>query len=198
VPDPDPRRPRLADLTWPRRTARTTLRPLTLDDVDAVLAYRGDPDVNRWLGRPARTREELVDSHFAADDLLDALAVEVDGRVVGDTMVTVGDAWGQKDVREQARRTVAVLAWALAPSHHGRGLMTEAVEELLRISFEELGVRRVVAECFATNEPSWRLMERVGMRREAHTRQDALHRDLGWVDGLAYAILADEWRSRHA
>ncbi len=196
--DLDPRRPRLADLTWPRRTARLTLRPLTLDDVDAVLAYRGDPDVNRWLGRPARTREELVASHFGADDLLDALAVEVDGQVVGDTMVTVSDAWGQKDVREQARHTVAVLAWVLSPGHHGRGLMTEAVEELLRISFEELGVRRVVAECFATNEPSWRLMERVGMRREAHTRQDALHRDLGWVDGLAYAILADEWRSRRA
>jgi RimJ/RimL family protein N-acetyltransferase len=73
--------------------------------------------------------------------------------------------------------------------------MTEALEEVLRICFDELGVRRVKAECFAFNEPSWRLMERVGMRREAHTVQDSMHRDLGWIDGYSYAILADEWRT---
>ena len=77
------------------------LRPLVLDDVDAVLAYRGDPDVNRWLGRPARTREELVDSHFAADDLLDALAVEVDLRdraACDDVVARTVDELGGLDV----------------------------------------------------------------------------------------------------
>ena len=49
--------------------------------------------------------------------------------------------------------------------------------------------------CFAANEPSWRLMERVGMRREAHNVKDSLHRDHGWQDGYVYALLADEWRS---
>lgn len=188
----------LLELPWPRRTERLLLRPLALDDADAVLAYRSDPEVGRWLGRPARTREELLDSHFTEQDLQHALAMELDGQVVGDLMVVVEDAWGQRDVRERARRSVAVLAWVLSPDHHGRGLMTEAVEEVLRVCFEDLGVRRVVAECFALNEPSWRLMERVGMRREAHAVADSLHRDLGWIDGLAYALLADEWRQRRS
>lgn len=188
-------RPRLADLAWPRRTSRLTLRPLTVDDVDAVLAYRSDPDVGRWLGRPARSREELMASHFTEASLPDALAVELDGEVVGDMMVIVADAWGQKDVRDRARNMVALLAWVLAPAHHGHGLMTEALQAVLRVTFEDLGVRRVKAECFAPNEPSWRLMERVGMRRETHAVRDSLHRDLGWVDTLGYALLADEWRA---
>lgn len=191
-------RSRLADLAWPRHTTRLTLRPLTVDDVDAVLAYRSDPDVDRWLGRPGRSREELVASHFRDDDLANTLAIELDGTVVGDVAATVDDPWAQLDVRPLARGTVATLAWVLSPAHHGHGLMTEVVEEVLRICFDELGVRRVVAACFATNEPSWRLMERIGMRREMHAVQDSLHRDLGWVDSLGYAILVDEWRARRA
>ena len=58
-----------------------------------------------------------------------------------------------------------------------------------------LGARRVVADCFAANEASWRLMERVGMRREQHHVEDSLHAELGWLDGLGYALLATEWRA---
>ena len=50
--------------------------------------------------------------------------------------------------------------------------------------------------CFADNEPSWRLMERVGMRRELYAVRESLHRSGAWLDGLGYALLADEWRSR--
>ena len=67
---------------------------------------------------------------------------------------------------------------------------------MLAICFDDLGLRRVTADCFAANSPSWRLMERVGMRREAHRVAESLHRDLGWVDSYAYALLAREWRAR--
>ena len=53
----------------------------------------------------------------------------------------------------------------------------------------------MIANCFAENTPSWRIMERVGMRREAHNVKDSLHRDRGWCDGFVYALLAEEWRS---
>jgi RimJ/RimL family protein N-acetyltransferase len=78
----------------------------------------------------------------------------------------------------------------LDPSATGRGYATEAVRELVRICFEELGLRRVVATCFAENEPSWRLMERVGMHRELHAVRDALHRSGEWCDTYRYALLA--------
>ena len=78
----------------------------------------------------------------------------------------------------------------------GSGYATEAVAELLRLCFEDLGLRRVLANCFADNEPSWRLMERLGMRRERVTRPRVAAPRAGWLDGLGYALLAEEWRER--
>ncbi|WP_311208615.1 MULTISPECIES: GNAT family protein [unclassified Aeromicrobium] len=188
----------LLRLDWPRRTERLSLRPLTLDDVDALWAYRSDPSLHQWTGRSPASRDELVLEHFTARARGCTLVAELDGEVVGDLMVHVEDAWAQRDVAHRGRGELVVLGWTLAPRRGGQGLMTEAVEEVLRICFEDLGVHRVKAECFAANEPSWRLMERVGMRRELHAVRDSLHRDLGWVDTLGYALLADEWRAAHA
>jgi RimJ/RimL family protein N-acetyltransferase len=70
------------------------------------------------------------------------------------------------------------------------------VEEVLRVCFDVLGLRRVVAGCFAANTASWRLMERVGMRREGYAVRDALHRSGEWMDSCEYALLAEEWRAR--
>jgi RimJ/RimL family protein N-acetyltransferase len=86
----------------------------------------------------------------------------------------------------------------LAPEHAGRGYATEAVRELVRVCFEELGLRRVLAQCFADNHASWRLMERLGMRREMYTVNESLHRSGEWLDGMMYALLADEWAAREA
>ncbi|MGN6239481.1 MAG: GNAT family N-acetyltransferase, partial [Cellulosimicrobium cellulans] len=114
--------------------------------------------------------------------------------VIGDFMLRRQDAWAQSEVADQAHDAEAELGWVLDPSHTRRGYATEAVRELLRYSFEDLGVRRVTANCFLHNDTSWRLMERVGMRREGVGVRDSLHRDLGWVDGVTYALLADEPR----
>jgi RimJ/RimL family protein N-acetyltransferase len=108
-------------------------------------------------------------------------------------MLRVEDAWAQAEVAEQARGVQAELGWVLHPDHAGHGYATEAVRALLRLCFEELGLRRVTANCFAANEASWRLMERVGMRRELYTVRESLHRSGEWLDGIGYALLADEW-----
>lgn len=103
------------------------------------------------------------------------------------------DAWAQLDVADQARGTQAELGWVLDPVHTGHGYATEAVRELLRYCFQDLGVRRVTANCFLDNDTSWRLMERVGMRRELHAVGESLHRSGRWLDTLGYAILDEEW-----
>jgi RimJ/RimL family protein N-acetyltransferase len=111
-------------------------------------------------------------------------------------MVAVEDGWAQSEVADRARGVQAEIGWALDPAHQGQGYATEAVGEVLRICFDGLGLRRVTAGCFADNEPSWRLMERVGMRREEYSVADSLHRSGAWLDGMAYALLAEEWRAR--
>ena len=69
------------------------------------------------------------------------LVVELDGAVIGDLMVKVGDAWAQAEVKEQARGVQAELGWVLHPDHTGHGYATEAVRELLRLCFDELGLQ---------------------------------------------------------
>jgi RimJ/RimL family protein N-acetyltransferase len=115
------------------------------------------------------------------------------GRMIGDIMVLVEDGWAQAEVAEQARDTQAELGWVLDPAFGGRGYATEAVRAVIALCFGPLGLRRVHAGCIASNEASWRLMERVGMRREEFSRETALHRSGRWVDGMSYGLLASEW-----
>jgi RimJ/RimL family protein N-acetyltransferase len=190
----------LSAVDWPVRTPRLAIRPATADDTEAFYAFRSLPEVSRWVTREAGTLEEFRALATEPGRLAKTLAIEHDGRVVGDLMIAVQDAWGQAEVEQDAVGVQAELGWTLHPSYAGRGLATEAVRAVLGICFGPLGLRRVVAECFAANTASWRLMERVGMRREAHHVADSLHRSGEWLDGLTYALLAEEWHraSRNA
>lgn len=200
---------------WPVRTERLQVRPMTAPDIDAMWEWRRIPDVNRWLGLAPDTidafRERYLDpDRLAAMYIVELLPTEADGQTdgdgpamgegravpIGDIMIKIGDAWAQLEVAEQAKDVEAELGWVLSPEHTGRGYATEAIRAVIDVCFGPLGLRRVHAGCFADNEPSWRLMERLGMRREEFSRKTALHRSGEWLDGMNYGILAEEWRAR--
>jgi len=122
--------------------------------------------------------------------LAKTLIVELEGEVIGDLMLAVEDAWAQTEIAQQAQGALADLGWVLHPDHAGHGYATEAVRELIRLCFEDLGLRRVTANCFADNTASWRLMERVGMRRETYAVKESLHRSGEWLDTMGYGLLA--------
>jgi RimJ/RimL family protein N-acetyltransferase len=181
-------------LSRPLHTDRLTLRPATLADVETTWNYRRLDEVNEWLTGCPDTPDGYRDLFTRPDRLATNVIVELhDGTTVGDFMLRRHDTSSQTDVSDQAAGQQVELGWVLDPAHTGRGYATEAVHELLRHSFEDLGAHRVTANCFLANEVSWRLMERLGMRREAHTRRDALHRTGEWLDSPSYALLADEW-----
>ncbi len=186
----------LSAVAWPLRTARLTIRPATTEDVEATWRIRRLPEVGRWITRWPTERAAYAEAFCAPERLPLTLVYERDGTVIGDLMLRVEDAWAQAEVADDARGVQAELGWTLDPALGGHGYATEAVAELVRACFEELGLRRLLANCFADNTASWRLMERLGMRRELVTVRESLHRELGWVDGLGYALLAEEWRER--
>jgi RimJ/RimL family protein N-acetyltransferase len=66
---------------------------------------------------------------------------------------------------------------------------------LLRLGFEDLGLHRIAARCDARNTASARVMERAGLRREAHLVQSEFVKG-EWTDELIYAILRSEWAAR--
>ncbi|GAB4059501.1 GNAT family N-acetyltransferase [Catellatospora paridis] len=180
--------------TYPIRTPRLTLRPVTLNDLDDVYAYQSRPDVVRWmLGTGPRTREQSRSSvtAMAGEDALRAvgdcltLAATTDAGVIG----TVELVW-----RSEEDRT-AELGYVFHPDHGGRGLATEAATALLDWGFGEFGLHRVFARCHGRNEASARLMSRLGMRQEAHNVESYLFGG-EWADQLVFAVLAREWRAR--
>lgn len=180
-------------LAHPIHTERLTLRAATAEDADPTWKFRQLDSVNEWLtGCPPD-----IDGYRALfadpDRLATTVIVQLGAQIVGDFMLRREDAWAQLEMEDQARGVQVELGWVLDPAHTGHGYATEAVRELLRHCFERLGVRRVTANCFLANEASWRLMERVGMRREIHAVRESLHRSGEWLDTVGYTVLADEW-----
>lgn len=189
--------PRPSALDRPLHTEHLGLRPATADDADPTWRYRRLPSVNEWVyGSPADRdayREVFSDPSRLATTVVVTLGRDAAAPIIGDLMLRREDAWAQRTVTDQARGAQAELGWALDPAHTGHGYATEAVREMLRYCFHDLGVRRVTATCFLDNTRSQRLMERVGMRREQHAVRESLHRSGRWLDTVGYAILREEW-----
>ncbi|HEV2129070.1 MAG TPA: GNAT family protein [Thermomicrobiales bacterium] len=86
------------------------------------------------------------------------------------------------------------VGYRLHPDHWGQGYASEAVRTMLAYGFRDLDLHRIIGTCDDHNEPSRRLLERIGMRQEAHFRE------IEWIKGewrsqLVYAILRGEWES---
>jgi RimJ/RimL family protein N-acetyltransferase len=184
----------LLEPSYPLRTERLRLRPYRPDDVDAVLSMFGREDVSRYLNWEPMDREAAT---ALVERRLQQLRIEHegDGIVLVVEEADAGGFVGEMMLRltSEASRQGEV-GWSVHPDAQGRGYATEGSREMLRLGFDELGLHRIVAECDPRNEASIRVMEKLGMRREAH-HLDALFLKGEWVGSLVYAMLDAEWRA---
>lgn len=179
----------------PRPAAAPIIRHAAAADIDQILRWRATPEVTRWLIETESDPERLRRRWFEGLDDPDAhyLVAEVEGAIAGYGSMEVGDGLGQRH-GELWQRTAGHLGYLIDPQFAGNGYATAIARALLELAFTKLGVRRVTAGCFADNRASWRVMEKLGMRREEHGVKDSWHAEYGWIDGYTYAILADEWQ----
>ena len=96
--------------------------------------------------------------------------------------------------RRSAEHAQGELGFLIHPDHQGRGYATEASLALLRVGFEEAGFHRIVGRLDARNTASARVLERLGMRREADLVENELVKG-EWTSETVYALLAEEWRA---
>ena len=179
---------------YPLATERLLLRPFTLADSEAMHAMHASEQSVRYLyweplsPEAARERVEQRLGRRSIHEEGDALALAVElaatGEVVGDVALT----WSS---RQHSR---GELSFIIHPDHHGRGYATEAARLLLRIAFADLGLHRVIGRLEARNAASARVLERLGLRQEAHLVENE------WVKGrwdseIVYAILDREWQA---
>ncbi|WUJ71115.1 GNAT family N-acetyltransferase [Kribbella soli] len=178
---------------YPLRTERLELRPHRMDDLDDLYAFHSRPEVVRYTPWPVRDREETrvaLEKKLSQGELTESgqwlvLAIELreSGTVIGEVLLK----W-ESEIDRQGE-----IGFALHTAYQGKGLAAEAAREMLRVGFEELGLHRIVAVLDDRNDASARLLERLGMRREAHFI-DALQFKGEWANEYVYALLEDDWR----
>lgn len=178
----------------PIRIDNLLLRRVCERDFIDMFAYYGHPEVARYQFWEPFTEEQvsqLIASQLEMPPgetnvpLLLAVEWEDEHRVIGDCSITITSI----DDRQ------AEVGFVFHPRYHGRGFATRAVHAAVGYAFRELGMRRIVAATDVRNERSWKLLERIGMRREGQVRRDSRVKG-EWVDDFIYAMRDDEWPAR--
>jgi RimJ/RimL family protein N-acetyltransferase len=180
---------------YPIGTARLLLRPFRGEDLDDLHAMQSREDLTRYLYWSPRTRDEVADVirkrigmgvlEREGDILVLAVELRETGRVIGD----VNLAWHSEEHRQ------GEFGFVFHPDHHGRGYAGEAAVEMLRLGFEGLHLHRIIGRADGRNTASARLMEKLGLRREAHFVENEMVKG-EWTDEVVYAMLATEWADR--
>lgn len=169
-------------------TRRLLLRRFAPDDAEEVAEYAASPEWGRYLVNvpqpfTPRDAEEFV-VRFASPETSGAtvmFAIVLDGKVIGEAYLNL-DAQNQR----------AELGYSLSPEHWGKGLATEAARAVMDWGFQTSRLNKVFATCDPRNEPSRRVLERLGMSLEGQLRRHLLWRG-EFRDVLHYGLLRGEW-----
>jgi RimJ/RimL family protein N-acetyltransferase len=178
---------------YPIETERLLLRPYREADIDVLHDIQSRPEVVRYLYWEPRTREQVErvmrESSAQIEGEGNALELAIQPRgsetMVGDVVLMY---------RSEAHRQ-GEIGFVLHPDHQGHGYATEAAREMLRLGFEQLGLHRIVGRLEDRNSASAAVLERLGMRLEAHLHENEWVKG-EWQSELVYAMLATEWATR--
>uniref|UniRef100_UPI0035C6CCAD GNAT family N-acetyltransferase n=1 Tax=Serratia quinivorans TaxID=137545 RepID=UPI0035C6CCAD len=178
-------------ITLPFTTERLHLRRFTPADLDAYAAYHYLPEVYRYLYAPTPDEAQLtslfsqaITSRFTEDGdiLYCAVTLKDSGELIGEVLLKLANGAALQ----------GEIGYIFNPAYAGKGYAAEAVKSVLDRGFAESGFHRIFARLDAANQGSIGVVERLGMRKEAHLRQnDRFNGE--WGDELIYALLQEEW-----
>ena len=171
-------------------TDRLIINELVSSDAPHLFAYRSHPDVTRfqsWLPSSVADAEQFIAQNarttFDHPGSWYQLAIRLHNtrELSGDIgLHFVGD--GQQ----------TEIGFTISPTHQRKGFGQEAVSSVLTHLFETLRKHRVFASVDPRNHGSLALLQKVGMRQEAHFRESLFWKG-EWVDDIVFAILRREW-----
>ena len=173
------------------KTERLLLRDFEPDDWQALHDVESRVEVARYQSFEPRTvaesrayviqaSEEALRDPRGTYDL--AVMVVSEDRLIGRCGLGITDATLGE----------GMLWYTMHPAYWGRGYATEAARAVVDFGFRELRLHRIWADCDPANVASGRVLEKLGMRREGHLRENAWIKG-AWVDSLIYALLDREW-----
>lgn len=173
-------------------TERLLLRPLSLKDASQVFEYACDPDVARFV--TWEHHETLSDSmHFLqsiTQQYIEGLAspwgivYKENNRLIG----SGGYHWWIKE------HYIAEFGFAISSKYWNRGLMTEALKEIVKFGFETMRLNRIEAKCYPENIASEKVMLKCGLHLEGVLRESVLIKGK-FRDLKLFSILRSEYLS---
>jgi RimJ/RimL family protein N-acetyltransferase len=174
---------------------RLLLRPFVQDDFAALHAIQSLPETTRWLYWGPRDEDEVraslarkIEQETLENDgdwLSFAVVFKESGELIGDASLFL--------LSKEHRQ--GEIGFIFHPGQQGRGYATEAARLLLRLAFDEFGLHRVIGRLEPRNAPSARVLEKLGMRKEAHLVENEFVKG-EWQSEAVYAVLEREWRAR--
>jgi RimJ/RimL family protein N-acetyltransferase len=173
-------------------TERLLLQDFSENDWPSVHEYASDPEVVRYTDWGPNTEQQTKDFIALMQSLRGqtprteytlAVILKSENRLIG----TCGLSIEKPEHREGA------LGYCYSRRFWGQGYATEAAAATLANGFGQLDLHRIYATCDVLNVRSWRVMEKIGMRREAHLREHLWQKDR-WRDSFVYGILSSEWK----
>lgn len=185
---------KLNALSPPYATKRLALRRFASEDRDQYAAYHSLPEVYQYLYAEAPRGAALADQFETVleapfendgDVLRFAVMRQEDRAVIGEVLLKMASRAAQQ----------GEVGYIFNPAFAGRGYATEAVVAMLGVGFDTIGFHRIFARLDASNLGSVGVVERLGLRREAHLIENDCFNDK-WGDEYIYAMLKVEWDER--
>jgi len=177
------------------QTPRLLIRNFKDADLVSFVAYRNEPEVAKYQGwKPPYTEEmglkfihQMKDMNAPKQGswIQFALALKKTDELIGDLGVFIK----QTDIRQ------ATIGFSIAKGQWRKGFATEAISQILDYLYVDLDLHRVVADCDEENVASYRTMEKLGFRREAHFIESFLVNDV-YRSEYHYGMLQREWREK--
>lgn len=181
--------------TQPLKTQRLLLRRYTMDDADAMFAnWCSDDEVTKYLTWPTHPDVEVTRAVLStwvegyADDGYFHWGIEKDGVLMGDIAA----------VAASTKNEYAEIGYCMGRAWWGQGIMTEALAEVMRFFFEEVGLHRIMLRHDTENPASGKVMLKNGLLPEGALRGHFKRNDGTYADLELYGILRDEWEENHA
>ena len=175
-------------------TPRLTLRPFQMEDAPAMFAnWAGDPEVTKYLIWP--THPDIEASRAVLAGWLpqyqkpDYYEWAIELKELGQPIGSMGVVKINEDVQS------VHIGYCIGRRWWNRGITSEALAEVIRFLFEEVGVNRVDSRHDPNNPNSGRVMARCGMTKEGTMRQ-ADRNNQGICDYTMYGLLAQEYFKR--
>jgi [ribosomal protein S5]-alanine N-acetyltransferase len=166
------------------KTKRLLIREFEIQDWQAVYEYTSNPTVMKYIPEGVFNEEEakkFVSENSGEKAKYFPIILLSENIVIGH--IVFHQCFGDHTYE---------IGWVLNPNYYNNGYASEAAKAVLNYGFKEKKLHRIIATCQPENTPSYRVMEKIGMRREGYFKKCIPNGD-EWWDEYYYAVLEEEW-----